>query len=86
MSRSYKHSPVLVQQYEHRLPLKRAAAKVIRRVPLEEDIGNGRAYCRHFPQWGLREFSWYQKTGLTSRLYRKAGKGSEQAFVPVTTF
>lgn len=69
-------------QIEHRRPLKRAAAKVIRRLSIDEDVGNGRVYCRYFPQYDIREYSSYVPSGR-SRLFRKAGR-YPTCFVPVT--
>lgn len=83
MSRSYVHTPLVIQQYDHRRPLKRAAAKVIRRLPIDVEVGNGRAYCRHFPQYDLREHSTFYHSGR-SRLFRKTGKYADLHFEPVT--
>lgn len=81
MSRSYNHTPMIVQAVTERKLLKRAASKAVRRQPLEE-IGPGRHYARCFPQWDLKEYKSYENVGR-SRLYRKVGGYRSDYFLPV---
>jgi hypothetical protein len=79
MSRSYCHTPMIIQGGG--IPeIKRAAAKAVRRLPLEE-VSNGRFYRRAFPQWDLKE-SRYTYSGK-ARLFRRAGHNAELHFEPI---
>ena len=75
MSRSYRHNPCLIGAYNHRQFVKRQAAKVVRKLSIDEEVGNNRDYRRRFPQYDMRDYSFYV-CGAKSRLFRYSRPGS----------
>lgn len=84
MSRSYRHSPVIVQAASNRGWIKRLAAKAVRRVSLEDTVGDGRKYARLYDSYDLKEYSSWQLIGKT-RFCRMNQQGAfwDSYFVPV---
>ena len=72
MSRTYAHSPVFKSSAGSRA--KRWAAKAVRR--LKDEIGDGRAFARHYPQYDVIERADYEYSGK-SRFFRKNRKESD---------
>ena len=82
MSRSFRHSPVIIQAYTDRSLNKRAAAKVVRRA---NEVGDNADYRRHYPQWDLKENARWE-TGLPKASFYRADRsnyGADFYFIPV---
>jgi len=65
MSRTYARSPVL--KMSTGAWGKRRAAKALRQ---KEDVGDGRAYTRHYPQYNIIEMAHFKPSGK-SRFFRQ---------------